>query len=105
MKTATVRQFRDHATSLLKQDEPVIVTRHGKIVGFFLPTSGKALALKIRKDVFSILTDEIRASMKKHHLTENSIYAGFEKFRETRLRRSPESVHMAQRKDKATSEA
>ncbi|MEK7760348.1 MAG: hypothetical protein AAB433_02090 [Nitrospirota bacterium] len=105
MKTATVRQFRDRATSLLAQNEPIIVTQHGKIVGFFLPTSGKALALKIREDVFSILTDEIRASMKKHRLTEDSIYAGFEKFRETRLRRSPESVCMARRKNKAASEA
>jgi antitoxin (DNA-binding transcriptional repressor) of toxin-antitoxin stability system len=84
MKTAAVRQFRNRATSLLKQGEPIIVTRHGKIVGFFLPTSGKALALKIRQDLFSILTDEIRASMKNHRLTEDSIYASYEKYRRAR---------------------
>lgn len=98
MKTATVRQFCDRATSPLKQDEPSIVTQYGTIVRLFLPTSGKALALKIGKDVFWILTDEIRASMKKHRLTGDSIYAGFEKFRKTRLRRSPESARMAQKK-------
>ena len=87
MKTATVRQFRDRATSLLKQDEPIIVTRHGKIVGFFLPAVGEALPLEIKKDLFSTLTDEIRTSMKSHHLTEDTILADFEKTRKVRRRR------------------
>ena len=87
MKTATVRQFRDRATSLLKQDEPIIVTRHGRIVGFFLPAVGEALPLEIKKDLFSTLTDEIRASMKSHHLTEDTILADFEKTRKVRRRR------------------
>ena len=87
MKTATVRQFRDRATSFLKQEEPIIVTRRGKIVGFFLPTSGEALPLEIKKDLFSTLTGEIRASMKSHHLTEDAILADFEKTRKARRRR------------------
>ena len=84
MKTATVRQFRDRATSLFKQEEPVIVTRHGKIVGFYLPAVGNALPLEIKRDVFSTLADEIRASMKSYHLTEAIILANFEKSRRTR---------------------
>ena len=87
MKTATVRQFRDRATSFFKQEEPIIVTRRGKIVGFFLPTSGEALPLEIKKDLFSTLTGEIRASMKSHHLTEDAILADFEKTRKARRRR------------------
>lgn len=87
MKTATVRQFRDRASSLLKQDEPVIVTSHGKIVGFFLPAAGESLPLETKKDLFSTLTDEIRASMKSHHLAEDAILADFEKTRKTRRRR------------------
>lgn len=87
MKTATVRQFRDRATSLLKQDEPIVVTRHGKIVGFFLPAVGEALPPEIKEDLFSTLTDEIRASMKSHRLTEDTILADFEKTRKTRRRR------------------
>lgn len=87
MKTATVRQFRDRATSLFKQEEPIIVTRRGKIIGFFLPASGEALPLEIKKDLFSTLTGEIRASMKNHHLTEDAILADFEKTRKARRRR------------------
>ena len=87
MKTATVRQFRDRATSLLKQDEPIIATRHGKTVGFFLPAAGEALPLEINKDLFSTLTDEVRASMKSRHLAEDAVLADFEKTRKTRRRR------------------
>ncbi len=35
MRTATVREFRDRATTLFKAAEPILVTRRGKIVGFF----------------------------------------------------------------------
>jgi hypothetical protein len=84
MKTATVRQFCDRTTSLLKQDEPIIVMRHGKIMGFFLPASSETLLLKIKKDLFSTLTDEIRTSMKSRHLTEATILDNFEKSRRTR---------------------
>lgn len=87
MKTATVRQVCDRATSLFKQEEPVIVTRHGKIVGFYLPAVGEALPLEIKRDFFSTLTDEIRATMKGRGLTEDTILADFEKARKTRRRR------------------
>jgi hypothetical protein len=87
MKTATVRQFRDRATSLFKQEEPVIVTRHGKIVGFYLPAVSEALPLEIKRDLFSTLTDEIRATMKGRGLTEDAILADFGKARKTRRRR------------------
>jgi hypothetical protein len=87
MKTATVRQFRDRATSLLKQEEPIIVTRRGKIVGFFLPAVGEAIPLEIKKDLFTILTDEIRSAMKDHGLAEDTLLADFEKARKTRRRR------------------
>lgn len=87
MKTATVRQFCDRATSLFKQEEPIIVTRHGKIIGFFFPAVGEALPLEIKKDLFATLTDEIRATMKDRGLTEDAILADFEKTRKTRRRR------------------
>jgi len=50
MKTATVRKFRDQATKLLKEPEPIMVTRRGKIVGFFLPAAGESVPLEIKKD-------------------------------------------------------
>jgi hypothetical protein len=87
MKTATVREFRDRATKLLREEEPIIVTRHGKIVGFFLPAIGAALPLEIKKDLFYTLTSEIRATMKEHRVTEGAVLADFEKTRKARRRR------------------
>jgi hypothetical protein len=87
VKTATVREFRDRATSFLKQEEPIIVTRHGKIVGFFLPAAGESLPLEIKKDLFATLTDEIRTTMKERGLAEEAVLADFHKARKARRRR------------------
>ncbi|MBI5419426.1 MAG: hypothetical protein HZA60_05000 [Deltaproteobacteria bacterium] len=87
MKTATVREFRDRATRFLKDEEPIIVTRHGKIVGFFLPATGGALPLEIKKDLLYTLTNEIRSTMKERGATEEALLADFEKTRKTRRRR------------------
>ena len=87
MRTATVREFRDRATTFLKEAEPILVTRRGKIIGFFLPATGTALPLEIKKDLFDALTREIRSMMKKRGVTEESVLADFETTRKTRRRR------------------
>jgi hypothetical protein len=87
MKTATVREFRDQATKLLKEPEPIMVTRRGKIVGFFLPATGESVPLEIKKDLFYTITREIRAVMKTHGIQEQTLLADFEKARKSRRRR------------------
>jgi transposase len=37
VKHVGVREFRDKATGLLKDAEPIAVERHGKVVGFYIP--------------------------------------------------------------------
>ena len=86
MKTATVREFRDQATRLLKEPEPIMVTRRGKIVGFFLPASGESIPLGIKKDLFYTITQEIRTVMKTHGIQEKTLLADFEKARKPRRR-------------------
>ena len=87
MRMATVREFRDRATTYLKETEPILVTRRGKIVGFFLPATGAALPLEIKKDLFDALTREIRSMMKARGITEEAILADFDKARKARRRR------------------
>lgn len=36
-----VREFRDRATGLLKEAEPIAVERHGKVIGFYIPVESK----------------------------------------------------------------
>jgi len=41
MKDVGVREFRDHASSYLSGVEPLIVRRHGRVLGFYLPVRRK----------------------------------------------------------------
>lgn len=87
MKTATVREFRDRATTLLKQAEPIVITRRGKIAGFFLPATDSTLPLEIKRDPFYSLTDELRRLMRRKGLRENTLLAEFDQARKARRRR------------------
>lgn len=87
MRTATVREFRDQATKLLKETEPILVTRRGRIVGFYLPATGTSLPLEIKKDLFYVLTRTIRRMMKERRVAEETILADFEEARRARRRR------------------
>ena len=87
MRTATVREFRDQATTLLKTAEPILVTRRGKIIGFFLPSSGSAVPLEIKRDLFYALTDGIRRLTRAKGLSEEALIAGFRATKPARRRR------------------
>lgn len=87
MRTATVREFRDQATKLLKETEPILVTRRGRIVGFYLPATGTSLPLEIKRDLFYVLTRSIRRMMKERGVAEETVLADFEETRTARRRR------------------
>jgi hypothetical protein len=87
MRTATVREFRDQATTLFRETEPILVTRRGKIAGFYLPATGTSLPLEIKKDLFTVLARAIQRRMKTRGVTEEAILADFEQTRKARRRR------------------
>ena len=37
LNTVGVREFRDHATTYLSGSEPVAVSKHGHVIGFYIP--------------------------------------------------------------------
>ena len=100
MITATVRDFRDRATQMLKQDQPVMITRRGKVVGFFMPATGEALPLEIKRDLFHALTDSVRQAIKDRGLTEEGLLADFKSARAARRRRQSHSLRAARGKRK-----
>ncbi len=87
MKTATVREFRDRATALMRESEPILVTRRGKIVGFYMPVSGAAVPLDIKREIFYALAGEIRNLIRRRGLTEGALLGEFEATRSARRRR------------------
>lgn len=95
MRTATVRVFRDQATKLFKETEPILVTRRGRVVGFYLPATGTSLPLEIKKDLFHVLTGAIQHMMKTRGVREEAVLADFEKTRTARRRRySDPGIHL-----------
>jgi hypothetical protein len=37
MESVGVREFRDHATSYLSGSTPIAVSKHGQVIGFYIP--------------------------------------------------------------------
>ena len=37
LRTVGVRDFRDHATDYLGSARPLAITRHGRVIGFYVP--------------------------------------------------------------------
>lgn len=37
LKNIGVRDFRDHATTYLSGPDPVAVSKHGRVIGFYIP--------------------------------------------------------------------
>jgi antitoxin (DNA-binding transcriptional repressor) of toxin-antitoxin stability system len=62
LKNVGVREFRDHATSYLSGSEPVAVSKHGRVVGFYVPLQRdedevKAAVAKLGETVSQVLTE------------------------------------------------
>jgi hypothetical protein len=88
MKVATVREFRNKATTYFKEGEPVLVTRHGKVTGLYLPIEHpESFPLELRKEMFIRLGEAISRSLAKKGITEEKLLADFNTFKKTRRRR------------------
>jgi crotonobetainyl-CoA:carnitine CoA-transferase CaiB-like acyl-CoA transferase len=37
LKNVGVREFRDHATTYLSGSDPVAISKHGQVIGFYIP--------------------------------------------------------------------
>ena len=84
MKSVYIRQFRDHATKILKEKEPVMILRRGEVAGFFIPLTTSSLPLDVRKELFYALSDSVKKAMREKRVTEEHILEGFKKRKKCR---------------------
>ena len=84
MKISTVREFRDHATGLLRTKDPILVTRRGRLAGVFFPWPHASLPIDLKREMFSVLTAEVRRQIKKRGLGEEKVVADFQSWRKNR---------------------
>jgi len=70
MRTATLREFRDRASTFA--DGCRARARHppGRIVGFFVPTSGTAVPLDIKRKLFYAVTSAVDGWVRSRGLSE-----------------------------------
>lgn len=91
MKISTVREFRDHASGLLRSKDPILVTRRGRLAGVFFPRPEATLPIELKRELFAMLSAEVARQIKKRDLKEEEILSDFESWRgsrhETRRRR------------------
>lgn len=84
MKISTIREFRDQATTMLRSDDPILLTRRGRVAGVFLPWREATLPLDLKRELFSMLTSEIALHLKKKRVTEKEVLQDFVRWRKGR---------------------
>lgn len=88
MKIATVREFRDKATAYFKEEEPILVTRHGKVTGLYLPIEHpESFPIELRKELLIRFGESISRSLERKGITEGKLLAEFRAFKKARRRR------------------
>jgi hypothetical protein len=84
MRISTVRDFRDRATTLFRSEDPILVTRRGKVAGVFLPWKGESLPVDFKRELFAMLTAEIARQLKKKRVSEKAILQDFDRWKKAR---------------------
>lgn len=88
MRVASVRRFRAESASLARRGEPVLVTKHGRISGLFLPLEKPdILPLDLRRELLNKVGAAIWKKLVEKGVTETEIQRDFEAFRKHRGRR------------------
>ena len=77
MKVATLRDFRDRATTMLRSRDLVLITRDGLPAGFFVPWDQPDLPDDVRRGIYARLADRARRERKAKRVTERAVLADF----------------------------
>lgn len=77
MKVATVRDFRDRATAMLRSRDLVLITRDGLPAGFFVPWDQPELPDDVKRSIYLGLSEKARKEMKAKRVTEQQVLADF----------------------------
>ena len=85
MRVAGVREFRNRVPELVKGKDIVLVTRHGKLSGIFIPlTDPEALPVELRTEILERLGSAISRHLKKRGVTEKETLRDFEAWKKAR---------------------
>ena len=85
MHMAGVREFRAHLTRYVTSEEPVLLTRHGKISGVFLPLEDSSrVPDDLKRELASVLGAHLARLLELRGVTESGIEDDFRAHRRGR---------------------
>jgi len=88
MRIAGIRELRDDLKGVLSSGEPVLVTRHGRPSGVYVPLSQPdRLPEDLRKEFIRVLGAHLSAMLDTAGVREREVLEGFRDHRRRRRRR------------------
>ena len=85
MKIAGIRELRAQSAALLGGDEPLLVTKHGKISGVYLPLEEPdKIPDDLRRELASVLGRHFSKLISRQGITERQIKKDFDAHRRRR---------------------
>jgi len=86
MKMASIREFRERISEYTDDKEPVMITKHGKPVGFFVSWADREnMPIEIKRQAF--INDTQKREELFGHIDEKEMLEHFENWRKHRRRR------------------
>ena len=85
VKVAGIREIHARSAALLGGDEPVLVTRHGRIAGVYVPLDVlDRLPMDLRRALVSVLGPQLSRLVDRRGVTEATITGHFRAHRKRR---------------------
>lgn len=85
MKVAGIRELRNKAAAFLGGDEPVLVTRHGKVSGVYVPLDAPdSIPDDLRRELATVVGNHLHRVLNRKDLNENDILEDFDAHRRRR---------------------
>jgi len=90
MKKVGIREFRENLASIMDQDKPVAVTRHGETVGFYIPAKRKPK--NVDWEAIRELGAKVDAMLEAAGVSEDEIVEEFEQLRRADRKKRTERI-------------
>ncbi len=85
MRIAGIRELRARSAALLGGDEPIVVTRHGRVSGVYLPLEDPdRLPTDLRRELSAVLGRHLSRLLAAQRITEQKLAGDFRAYRKRR---------------------
>lgn len=85
MKVAGIRELRANSAAFFGSGEPVLVTRHGKVSGVYVPfDEPDRLPDDLRRELVTVLGRHFTKVLERQGITERAIAEDFHAYRQHR---------------------